>query len=140
MIARPQSDPVKVALSPKPLGLWATAMTVRRNVLEVIPAAAIREPIISGTSGLRWHMVMDPAALRHILKDRVEGYPKSVNTRLILSPAIGDSLLLAEGAHWRWQRRAAAPAFAQRHVEALGPLMTAAAEASCRRLALPKGQ
>jgi cytochrome P450 len=135
MIDRPQSDPVKVPLAPKSLGLWGTAMTVRRNVLEVIPAIATREPIISGTSGLRWHMVMDPAALRHILKERVEDYPKSVNTKLILSPAIGDSLLLAEGAHWRWQRRAAAPAFAQRHVEALGPVMTAAAEASCRRLA-----
>ncbi len=139
MIDRPQSDPVKVPLAPKPLSLWATAMTVRRNVLEVIPIAATREPILSGTSGVRWHMVMDPAALRHILKDRVEDYPKSINTRLILYPAIGNSLLLAEGAHWRWQRRAAAPAFAQRHVEALGPLMTAAAEASCRRLAAAQG-
>ena len=72
-------------------------MTVRRNVLEVIPAIATRELIISGTSGLRWHMVMDPAALRHILKERVEDYPKSVNTKLILSPAIGNSLLMAEG-------------------------------------------
>lgn len=97
MIDRPQSDPVKVPLAPKPLGLWATAMTVRRNVLEVIPIAATREPILSGTSGVRWHMVMDPAALRHILKDRVEDYPKSINTRLILYPAIGNSLLLAEG-------------------------------------------
>ena len=97
MIDRPQSDPVKVPLAPKSLGLWGNAMTVRRNVLEVIPAIATREPIISGTSGLRWHMVMDPAALRHILKERVEDYPKSVNTRLILSPAIGNSLLMAEG-------------------------------------------
>src|SRR5690606_15975126 len=46
----------------------------------------------------------------------------------------GNSLFIAEGAEWRWQRRAAAPAFAHRHVAALGPVMTAAAEASCRRL------
>ena len=51
------------AAAPKSLGLWGTAMTVRRNVLEVIPAIATREPIISGTSGLRWHMVMDPAEI-----------------------------------------------------------------------------
>ncbi len=110
-------------------------MTARRNVLELIPAIATRQPIVSGKTGVSWHMVMDPTALRRILKEKLDDYPKSVTTKLILNPAIGDSLFVAEGAHWRWQRRAAAPAFAQRHVEALGPVMTAAAEASCRRLA-----
>ena len=114
-------------------------MTARRNVLELIPAIATRQPIVSGKTGVSWHMVMDPTALRRILKEKLDDYPKSVTTKLILNPAIGDSLFVAEGAHWRWQRRAAAPAFAQRHVEALGPVMTAAAEASCRRLAGARG-
>ena len=43
-----------------------------------------------------------------MLKDRVEDYPKSVITKSLLEPAIGQSLFVAEGAHWRWQRRAAA--------------------------------
>ncbi|WP_081994645.1 cytochrome P450 [Paracoccus sp. PAMC 22219] len=114
-------------------------MTARRNVLELIPAIATRQPIVSGKTGVSWHMVMDPTALRRILKEKLDDYPKSVTTKLILNPAIGDSLFVAEGAHWRWQRRAAAPAFAQRHVEALGPVMTAAAEASCRRLSQARG-
>ncbi|WP_265500617.1 cytochrome P450 [Paracoccus beibuensis] len=139
MFDLPDADPAKVQLATKPLGLWGTAMTARRNLLELIPAIATRQPIVSGKTGLRWHMVMDPESLRRILKDRVEDYPKSVTTKLILNPAIGDSLFVAEGAHWRWQRRAAAPAFSQRHVEALGPVMTAAAEASCRRLAAAQG-
>lgn len=139
MLDLPPSDPAKVQLATQPLGLWGTAMTARRNVLELIPAIATRQPIVSGKTGLRWHMVMDPDSLRRILKDRVEDYPKSVTTKLILNPAIGDSLFVAEGAHWRWQRRAAAPAFAQRNVEGLGPVMTAAAEASCRRLAAAQG-
>ncbi|MGZ3217507.1 cytochrome P450 [Paracoccus sp. T5] len=139
MFDLPSADPAKVPLAVRPLGLWGTAMTARRNVLELIPAIATRQPIVSGKTGLRWHMVMDPGALRHILKDRVEDYPKSTTTKLILNPAIGDSLFVAEGAHWRWQRRAAAPAFAQRHVDGLGPVMTAAAEASCRRLAAARG-
>ncbi|WP_333473110.1 cytochrome P450 [Paracoccus onubensis] len=118
----------------RPTGILGTVAIARRNVLELIPGIALRQPIVSGRTGLRWHMVMDPDSLRHILKDRVEDYPKSTTTKLILEPAIGNSLFIAEGAEWRWQRRAAAPAFAHRHVSALGPVMTAAAEASCRRL------
>ncbi|MDM7458933.1 MAG: cytochrome P450 [Paracoccus sp. (in: a-proteobacteria)] len=135
----PTGDPAKVALAVRPLGLLATAATARRNVLELIPAIATRQPIVSGKTGIRWHMVMDPESLRRILKERVDDYPKSTTTKLLLNPAIGDSLFVAEGAHWRWQRRAAAPAFSQRHVEGLGPVMTAAAEASSRRLAAAAG-
>ncbi|MTH77628.1 cytochrome P450 [Paracoccus aestuariivivens] len=131
--------PARVALGRKPLGVIGSAMTARRNVLELIPEIATRQPMVSGKTGKRWHMVMDPAALRIVLKDKVDDYPKSLVTRLILEPAIGQSLFVAEGAHWRWQRRAAAPAFAQRNVEALAPVMTAAAEASVRRLAAATG-
>ncbi len=121
------------------MGVIASAMTARRNLLELIPEIATRQPMVSGRTGKRWHMVMDPGALAHVLKERVEDYPKSLVTRLILAPAIGNSLFVAEGAHWRWQRLAAAPAFSQRHVEALAPVMTAAAEASARRLAACRG-
>lgn len=126
--------PPQVALARKPLGILGSAMTARRNVLELIPELAVRQPMVSGTLGIRWHMVMDPEALKRVLKDRVEDYPKSTVTRMILEPAIGDSLFVAEGAQWRWQRLAAAPAFAARHVEALAPVMTAAAEASAARI------
>ena len=132
-------EPVKVPLARKPLGIVGTALTARRNLLELIPDIATRQPIVSGKTGVRFHMVMDPATLRHILKDRIEDYPKSDVTKLLLEPAIGDSLFVAEGAQWRWQRRAVAPAFALRHVQALGPIMTAAAEASTRRLSAARG-
>lgn len=128
--------PARVPLHRKPMGIIASALTARRNVLELIPEIAVRQPMVSGKTGKRWHMVLDPDALRVVLKDRVEDYPKSVVTKLLLEPAIGRSLFVAEGAHWRWQRRAAAPAFAQRHVEALSPVMTAAAAASARRLSV----
>lgn len=91
-------------------------------------------PILSGRTGKRWHMLMDPDGLRQVLRDRVEDYPKSVVTKLILEPAIGDSLFVAEGAQWLWQRRTAAPVFSHRNVAALGPVMTAAAERSVARL------
>ena len=132
--------PPRVPLASRPLGIIGSALTARRNVLELIPELALRQPMVSGRLGIRWHMVMDPVALRRVLKDRVEDYPKSDVTRLILEPAIGDSLFVAEGAQWRWQRLAAAPAFAARNVEALAPVMTAAAEASDARIALPCGR
>ena len=101
-------QPVRVPLATRPLRILGSLRAAQRNVLELVPEIATHAPIISGRTGKRWHMVMDPLALRQILRDNVDNYPKSLVTKLILGPAIGDSLFVAEGAHWHWQRRAAA--------------------------------
>lgn len=132
--------PSRVPLATKPLGVLGSLQAGRRNVLELIPEIATHAPILSGRTGKRWHMVMEPGALRQILRDKVENYPKSVVTKLILGPAIGESLFVAEGAHWQWQRRAAAPVFTHRNVAALAPVMTRAAERSAARLAAGLGR
>ncbi|MGV8989586.1 MAG: cytochrome P450 [Cypionkella sp.] len=132
--------PVRVPLATTPLGIWGSLQAGRRNVLELIPEIATRAPIISGTTGKRWHMVMDPDALRTILRDRVEDYPKSMVTKLILEPAIGNSLFVAEGAEWLWQRRTAAPVFTHRNIAALAPVMTTAAERASARFAAASGR
>lgn len=126
--------PVRVPLTTVPLGIFGSLKAGRRNVLELIPEIATRQPMLSGKTGKRWHMVMDPGALKQVLRDKVEDYPKSVVTKLILEPAIGDSLFVAEGQNWLWQRRAAAPVFSHRNVAALAPVMTAAAERACARI------
>jgi cytochrome P450 len=131
--------PVRVPLATEPWGIWKSFQVARKNVLEIIPEIATRQPIVSGRMGKRWHMVMDPATNRRILKDAVEDYPKSDVTKLILSPAIGDSLFIAEGQHWHWQRRAAAPVFSLRNVQNLAPVMTAAAERASARIAAQAG-
>jgi cytochrome P450 len=131
--------PARVPLHTSPMGVWQSFRAAQRNVLELIPEVATRVPILSGKTGKRWHMLMDPEGLKHVLRDRVEEYPKSVVTKLILGPAIGDSLFVAEGAEWMWQRRTAAPVFSHRNVAALGPVMTAAAERSAARLAAAAG-
>lgn len=132
--------PVRVPLGTKPLGIWGSLQAGRRNVLGLVPEIAVRQPMVSGTTGKRWHMVMDPTALRHILRDAEESYPKSVVTKLILEPAIGDSLFVAEGREWLWQRRTAAPVFSHRNVAALAPVMTAAAERASARLTQAQGR
>lgn len=135
-----QDLPVRVPLVTEPWGVWKSFQAARRNVLEIIPELATRQPIVSGRTGKRWHMVMDPEALRQILKDQIDDYPKSDVTKLILSPAIGDSLFIAEGAHWHWQRRTAAPVFSLRNVQSLAPVMTAAADRASARIATQAGR
>ncbi len=132
---KPETVPVRVPLHTAALGIWGSFKAGRRNVLELIPEIATHAPILSGKTGKRWHMVMDPTALKRILRDKLDNYPKSLITKLILGPAIGESLFVAEGENWLWQRRAAAPVFSHRNIAALAPIMSAAAEASVARLA-----
>ncbi len=127
--------PVKVPLVTEPMGILGSLGAARRNVLSIIPELATRQLMVSGRTGKRWHMVMDPGAIREMLLERVDTYPKSLVTKNLLKPAIGESLFIAEGAHWRWQRRTAAPVFSHRNVMNLAPIMTAAAERSADRLA-----
>ena len=135
-----QNLPVRVPLHTSPLGIWGSFRAGRRNILELIPEIATHAPILSGRTGKRWHMLMEPGALKHVLRDRLDDYPKSVVTKLVLGPAIGEGLFVAEGAEWQWQRRTAAPVFTHRNVSALAPVMTAAAERSSSRLAALAGQ
>ena len=131
----PESQtPVAVPLARKPLGMLKSLAAARNNVLSIIPYIATQQPVVSGTTGVRWHMLMDPDAIRRVLLEELENYPKSDVTKNLLRPAIGESLFIAEGAHWRWQRRAAAPVFSHRNVSALAPVMSAAAEASLARI------
>lgn len=119
----------------KPLSILQSVRAARRNVLEIIPAIAYQQPIVSGRMGAsRWHMVQDPASLRRIYLDNAANYPKSEVMLRMLRPAIGNSLFNADGAEWRWQRRAVAPVFAQRNVTSLAPVMTATAERASQRL------
>ncbi|MGB3278103.1 MAG: cytochrome P450 [Pseudorhodobacter sp.] len=132
--------PPRVPLHNSPLGILASARAGQRNVLELIPEIATRQPMLSGRTGKRWHMLMDPGGLKRVLRDKVEDYPKSMVTKLILGQAIGDSLFVAEGPEWLWQRRTAAPVFSHRNVAALAPVMTAAAERSSARISASTGR
>ncbi|MBO6897146.1 MAG: cytochrome P450 [Shimia sp.] len=131
----PNPLPVHAALATEPLGLFGSLKAARSNLLSILPELAVRQPMVSGRTGLRWHMVMDPGAIRRILLEKVDAYPKSKATKNILRPAIGDSLFIAEGAHWRWQRRAAAPVFTHRNIANFAPVMAQAAERAADRIA-----
>jgi cytochrome P450 len=126
--------PASVPAPPKPLGFWGSYRAARRNLLEVIPEPAYREPVLSGGRRAGWIMVMDPPWLEHVLRVREIDYPRSAVTLRILKPREGDSLFTAERATWRWQRRAMAPIFQSRSLRGLAPAMTGAAETAAARI------
>jgi cytochrome P450 len=132
--------PVGAPVHRRRLGRLETALVARRNVLELIPALAYRQPIVSGEMLQRWHMLADPAGMKQVMLDRLENYPKSEIMRRMLRPAIGNSLFNADGADWKWQRQAVSPVFTHRNVVALAPAMTATAERCCQKLAANGGR
>jgi cytochrome P450 len=134
--------PLPVAVRPpdRPLGPWGTWRTVRRNVLELVPEAAYREPILSGGRWPGWHMIMDPGLMEQVLKKREENYPRSRVTLRILKPTEGESIFTAYGASWLRQHKAMAPVFQPRHITGVVPVMTEAAEAASARMAAEPGE
>src|SRR3954468_12313646 len=126
--------PVGAPVHRRVLSRLETAMAARRNVLEIIPALAYRQPIVSGEMLMRWHMLADPAGMKRVMVDNLSNYPKSEIMRRMLRPAIGDSLFNADGPEWKWQRQAVAPVFTHRNVVALAPAMSATAARAVQRL------
>jgi cytochrome P450 len=79
--------------------------------------------------GMATLMVNDPEGVRHVAAGDAKGlYHKSITTRRLVRPAAGDGLVLAEGAEWRKQRKALAPAFTPNAVNLFIPHFKAAAE------------
>ena len=126
--------PAEAPVHRRPLSRLEIALAARRNVLEIIPALAYRQPIVTGETLKRWHMLADPAGYRRVMLDNLSNYPKSEIMKRMLRPAIGDSLFNAEGAQWKWQRQAVSPVFTPRNVAALAPAMRATAARAVERL------
>ncbi len=124
----------------KPMGFFESLSSIRRDILSIIPPIAFEQPIVSGRTGIRWHMLMDPRGIERVMKTNIDNYPKSDVTKRILRPGIGEGLFVVEGQTWRWQRRAVAPVFQVRNIDSLAPVMSAAAQNSVDRLAKKDGQ
>ena len=84
--------PPRADLHDRPLGVLGTLKAARRHLLEIIPEQMLHEPIVSGTAGIRWHMITDPDALAQVLVRKVDQYPKSDVTKNMVRPAIGESI------------------------------------------------
>src|SRR5258708_8057631 len=97
-------------------------------------ARAYREYYVYERSRLRhFLMVAHPDGVKHVLLDNSANYVKSFQAQRQLKPALGNGLVTAEGASWRFQRRTASPLFHIRQVSSLVPVMAEATDVMLSR-------
>jgi cytochrome P450 len=116
-------------------------MELSKNPVAAFGARAYRERYIYSRTWVQdFLLVNDPDGIRQVLLDNAENYVKSIQFQRLTRPALGNGLVNAEGASWRFQRRTTAPMFQMRHITNFAGTMAAAAEeAIARWSALPDG-
>ena len=99
-----------------------------KNPIAAFGARAYREPYVYARSWVQhFLMVNDPEGVKRVLLDNADNYVKSVQFQRLTRPALGNGLVNAEGASWRFQRRTTAPMFSMRHIVEFAPVMADAA-------------
>lgn len=117
-----------------PLPYFHALWKLLDNPIEAWPKAVYEQPFYQrGDERQRFLYAADPAMLKDILLDKAEIFPKDWMFDRVTKPALGEGLLTAQGEHWRWQRRAAAPGFRPDNVAGMTAAMVQAAEAALAR-------
>jgi cytochrome P450 len=119
---------------PRPLGLRGLP-TIWRNYIETIPQPAYEQ----GITRVRTRysdvlLVCEPEVIGEILVEKADAFSRDPATRRSFKPVVGEnSIFVAEGAEWRWQRRAAAPIFRPETILSFVPVFAAMAERQVER-------
>jgi cytochrome P450 len=119
---------------PQPLGLRGLP-TLWRNYIETIPRPAYEE----GLTRVRTRysdvlLVCDPDLIGEILVEKADAFGRDPATRRSFRPVVGDnSIFVADGAEWRWQRRAVAPIFRHETILSFVPVFAAMAQRQIER-------
>ncbi len=124
-------DPDFTPFTPNERRSWRST---KRNFLENWPPSAYREDYftLDGVRLLvgRTHYLTDPELIEEMLITRAESFTRDFITVGALSSTINqDALFFVEGADWKWQRRALAPAFRHESLLALTPTFVDCAKA-----------
>src|SRR5688572_4820219 len=127
--------PQTVTPPDKPLPLVRGLLTMIANPLHVWPKGMYANRY----HGVRWigrtfHYFRMPEHMKAVFLDHPDVFQKSPFQKRLLGPAIGDGLLSAEGEHWKFQRRAASPAFRIDALRALVPVFSQSAEETVERI------
>jgi cytochrome P450 len=94
------------------------------------PQAAFRERyMFARVVTVRNHIINDPDAIAHVLKDGAANYEKPALIKRILAPSVGWNLLVSDGEVWREQRRLMAPVFTPAAVDSFLPIFRRVAQA-----------
>ena len=127
--------PQTVTPPEKPLGMVRGLLQMIANPLYVWPRAMYENPY----HGVRWigrtfHYFRTPEHMKAMFLDHPDVFRKSPFQKKLVGPALGDGLLTAEGEHWKFQRRAASPAFRIDALRAMVPAFSSSAEATVERI------
>jgi len=124
--------PPSFPLPPGRPGPLALLRSIRNPVLgwtpNVFEGGCYRTPVPGAPL-----IIGDPVLAAEVLGERSEAFDHGPLLRRLMAPIWGRGIFTAEGAEWRWQRRAAAPAFRPARVASLAPIMRASAEATLAR-------
>lgn len=126
----------------KPLSFVGSLRRIAENPLACLPRSLYEEGLGSlAPLGRPWWFVMDPVLVKEVLIDRADDFTKSELQHRLISPLMGEtSVFTAEGHLWRWQRRAAAPAFRNEALLGMLPSMERVASGHAVDLAAKAGE
>jgi cytochrome P450 len=130
------TDPDFVPFAPpdRPVGLFGLPRLFR-NYIETVPRSAYEQSVTHFKTRLSDVLIVsDPDTIQKILVENAEAFGRDPTTRRSFAPVIGDtSLFLAEGADWRWQRRAVAPIFRHETLLSFVPVFAKMAQRQVER-------
>jgi cytochrome P450 len=119
--------PPEVVPPERPLTGFRAVAAIKNNPIEAMPRGVFEGPCVDQRLlGRQLLWVADPEGVKTVLLDEVENFPKGFVQARVLRPITGDGLLTSDGAHWRFQRRAAAPEFTPAKALAFTPVFAAA--------------
>ena len=116
-----EDPPLAGVTPPRSTGLLKALSA--KSWIEAVPREAYRAPVWRQAGVVPMLLVNDPEAIRRVLMDNLDNWPKAELQRRFASMVLGEGLLLSEGAVWKSHRRLMAPAFDPRAVAALAPMM-----------------
>jgi cytochrome P450 len=110
-------------------------MGLGRNAYTAFPRRCLDEPVVRlRFAGRNLVIASSPDAIRHIMLMCAEDYVRLPLGRRVLGPIVGRGLLVSEGATWRQQRRAMAPAFTPRNIPLMARHIVRCADIACTGL------
>lgn len=127
--------PPTVTAPPKPLPVWRFLPAFVQNPLRSVPQGSYEDDYVwfSPRKGSKVVWLSSPALVDEVLQADAGVMYKSMVEKRTFGLSLAGSVLVTEGADWRWQRRALAPLFRPADLQAHIPMMTAAAEAQVER-------
>jgi cytochrome P450 len=118
-----------------PLPLWRFLPTFVRNPLRALPQQVYDGDMLLMQRGrsmtIAW--LSAPHLVEQVLLTDADKVEKSPAEKRVFGLSLANSVLIADGADWRWQRRAMAPLFRAQDIQSYLPAMLAAADAQVER-------